>query len=100
MLYSFGSLKPLTRELLDKVLMASTLFSDRIEEEDPIVAILNASASKPPTAAITMTTVAASTSEAGRRGEVFFVVAVAAVEAAIFKFITNLTTVPSLHKQC
>jgi hypothetical protein len=59
---------PFTRELLDKVLMPSTLFYDRIEEEDPIVAMLNASASKPPIAANTKTTVAASTSEeTGRR---------------------------------
>jgi hypothetical protein len=42
------------------------------EEEDSVVAItLNARVIKPATAAITMTTVAASTREEGRRGEIF-----------------------------
>ncbi len=100
MVYSFGSWTPFTRELLDKVPMPNTLFSDRTEEgeeeeEDAIAAILNASASKPPIAAITNSTVAAITSEGGRRGEVFFV----AAADAIFNFITKLTIVPSLHKQ-
>ena len=97
---SFGSETPFTSELLDNVLMPSALFSDRTEEEDPIVAMLNASVSKPPIAAITMTAVAASTSEAGKRGEVFFVVVVAAADVTIINFITNLTIVPSLHMQC
>ena len=72
------------------------------EEEDPVVAIiLNVRVIKPAIAAITMITVATSTSDGGRLEEVFFVVLVsAAVDVIIFNFITKLTIVPSLHKQC
>ena len=99
MLDSLGS--PIAFKVgLDK-LRSTIVVDDPSEEEDSLVAItLNARVIKPAAAAITNTTVAASiTSEKGRRGEVFFVVVSVAADA-IFNFITKLTIVPSLHKQC
>ena len=103
MLDSLGS--PIAFKVGLDTLRRTIVVDDASEEEDSVAITLNARVIKPAIAAITMTTVAASiTSEGARRGEeVFFVVAVfsAAVEViSIFNFITKLTIVPSLHKQC
>jgi hypothetical protein len=84
---------------LDKLRSTIVVCDASEEEEDSVAITLNARVIKPVIAAITMTSVAASTREGGRREEVFFVVLVSAADS-IFNFITNLIRVPSLQKHC